>query len=108
MKKKKTGCGLQNSKLKTLHENRTKFLESTLQDMNSPEFLSGESFTYADIFLFTCVRATQKCSGFKILRDAYGGDPFGGKKNILAICDRIENRPKVKNCISDKFEKAPF
>ena len=96
------------SKLKTLHENRINFLESTLQNMHSPEFLSGEGFTYADIFLYTCVRATQKCGGFQILRDACGGDPFKGQKNILAICERVENRPNVKKCVGDKFENAPF
>ena len=96
------------SKLKTLHEKRINYLESTLQNMHSPEFLSGEGFTYADIFLYTCVRATQKCGGFQILRDACGGDPFRDQKNILAICERVENRPNVKNCVGDKFENAPF
>ena len=76
--------------------------------MNSPEFLSGEGFTYADIFLYTCVRATQKCGGFQILRDACGGDPFRDQKNILAICERVENRTNVKKCVGDKFENAPF
>lgn len=96
------------SKLTKLHHSRVKYLESVLQDMGSPQYLTGDSYTYADVFLYTCVRATQKCAGFKILRDSCGGDPFKGHENILGICDKVENRQAVKKSVGDKFEKAPI
>ena len=54
------------------------------------------------------VLATQMCAGFKILRDSCGGDPFEKQKNILAVCNSVENRPAVKKSVGDKFDKAPF
>lgn len=96
------------SKLTKLHHNRIQYLDSVLQEMGSPKYLTGDSFTYADVFLYTCVRATQKCAGFKILRDSCGGDPFEKQKNILAICNTVENRPAVIKSIGDKFDKAPI
>ena len=96
------------SKLTKLHHNRIQYLDSVLQEMGSPKYLTGDSYTYADVFLYTCVRATQKCAGFKILRDSFGGDPFEKQKNILAICDTVENRPAVIKSIGNKFDKAPI
>lgn len=96
------------SNLRTLHEKRIGYLERELERVGSPEFLAGDGYTYADIYLYTSVRATQKCEGFAVFRDACGGDPFDSHPNVLAICDRVESRPAVQSSVGDKFEKAPL
>ena len=73
-------------KLKTLHDRRIGYLEAMLAKMGSPQFVTGDDYSYADIFLFTIVRAAQKCKGMQVLRDACGGDPFAACPTILAIC----------------------
>ena len=100
------GDGKAVSNLTTLHKKRIAYLEKELQRMGSPEFLTGDGYTYADIFLYICVRATQKCEGFKILRDSCGGDPLAECPNILSICNRVGGRPAVQASMGDMFEKA--
>ena len=95
------------SRIKTLHEKRAGYLEKELERMGAPQFLAGDGYTYADIFLFTSVRTTQLSKGFGGFRDACGGDPFAAYPNIRAICDRVEARPAVKASIGAKFENAP-
>jgi glutathione S-transferase len=92
--------------LTKLHEQRITYLENVLQGMGSPDFLAGDGYTYADIYLYTCVRATQKCEGFGILRDSCGGDPFAECPQILNICDRVEERPVVSTLTAGKFDNA--
>ena len=94
------------SNLVTLHNKRIAYMDKMLRSMGSPEFLTVEGYTYADIFFYTCVRATQKCEGFKIFRDSCGGDPFAECPDILKICDRVEERPVVKALTANKFENA--
>lgn len=95
------------AKLKALHDRRVGYLEAQLVKMGSPQFLTGDDYTYADIFLFTNVRAAQKCKGMQVLRDACGGDPFAACPTILAICDRVGEREAVKAACGDIFDKAP-
>ena len=44
------------SNLTELHNKRTAYLEKLLSNSNSTTFLAGEECSYADIFLYTCVR----------------------------------------------------
>lgn len=91
------------SDLVKLHHTRLAFLEKRLASSASKEYLAGE-FTYADLFLFTCVRAAQECEMFGKFRD--GGATFGDYPLTCAICDRVGNRDAVKGAVKD-FSTCP-
>ena len=71
-------------------------------------FLTGSTCSYADIFLYTCVRTVQKTAGFGILRESCGGDPFKDCPTILSICEEVGKIDEVTLASEDIFEKAPI
>ena len=62
----------------------------------------------ADIFLYTCVRAVQKCPGFGEFRELFDADPFADKKNVLAVCRAVENIEEVLRTVGAKFDECPI
>ena len=92
--------------LKTLHEKRMGYFEKKCAALGTP-FLSGSACTYADVFLYTCVYAVQKCKGFGPFRDACGGDPFKEYPTVLAIVAKVAEREKIK-AVAGKFDQAPI
>ena len=70
--------------------------------------ISGDNCSYADIFIFTCVRTVQETGGFDILREACGGDPFKDCPNILKICKAVGEMPKVIETVGSKFKDCPI
>jgi len=92
--------------LKKLHENRCGYFEKRLAALTTP-FLSGANCTYADIFLYTCVYAVQKCAGFGPLREACGGDPYKSYPSITAVVAKVGALEKVK-AAAGKFDQAPI
>lgn len=93
--------------LTKLHKSRLEFLEKHLANINSGPFLTGEDCSYADIFLYTCVRAVEKTGGFAILRDACDGDPFSGCEKILEIVNNVGKIPEVSRS-AEKFGQSPI
>ena len=94
--------------LAELHGKRAERLEQHLSKSSSEPFLTGEDCSYADIFLYTCVRTTQKTGGFGILREVCGDNPFQAYPKILKICDAVENIEKVKETVGSKFSDCPI
>ena len=94
--------------LTELHNKRSARLEQHLSRSSSGPFLTGEDCSYADIFLYTCVRTTQKTGGFGILREVCGDDPFQAYPRILKICDEVEKIEKVKETVGSKFSDCPI
>ena len=95
--------------LTTLHNNRAKLLEKHLEHSNtSKPFLNGSDCSYADIFLFTCVRTVQNTGGFGILRDEVGGDPFEKCPYIQSICDEVGKIDEVIKAVGSKFSECPI
>lgn len=92
--------------LKKLHYNRVSYFEKKLAASGSP-FLAGSACTYADVFLYTCVQAVQKCAGFGQFRDACGGDPFKDCPTMLSIVSKVAQREKVLST-AEKFSQAPI
>ena len=76
--------------------------------MNLGSYITGDKCSYADIFIFTCVRTVQETGGFDILREACGGDPFKDCPNILKICDTVGEIPKVIETVGSKFKECPI
>lgn len=95
--------------LTTLHHSRSKFLENNLagSDASKP-FLTGSRCSYADIFLYTCVRTVQETGGFGILRDACNGDPFAQYPNIVGICNEVGKISEVIETVGSKFSECPI
>ncbi len=94
--------------LTELHNKRSGRLEQHISKSFLGPFLTGEDCSYADIFLYTCVRTTQKTEGFGMLREACGHDPFQAYPTILKICDEVEKIEKVKETIGNKFSDCPI
>jgi len=95
--------------LTTLHKSRANLLESYLvKTINAGQFLTGSSCSYADIFLFTCVRTVQETGGFGILRDELGGDPFNDYPIISGICNEVGKIDKVIETVGAKFSECPI
>ena len=95
--------------LTTLHKSRANFLESHLEKTgNSGQFLTGSNCSYADIFLFTCVRTVQETGGFGILRDESGGDPFKDYPIISSICNDVGKIDAVSKTVGSKFSECPI
>ena len=87
---------------------RTGFLEKYLSSKQNGSFLTGSKCSYADIFLYTCVRTVQETAGFGILREACGGEPFKDCPTILKICNEVGKMDAVTKASGDIFEKAPI
>ena len=95
------------SNLTTLHTKRLKFLEQQLANTNAAPFMTGEVCSYADIFLYTCVRAVQETGGFGLLREACNGDPFSGFPIVKNIADAVGEIGAVK-ASNSKFSECPI
>ena len=95
------------SNLATLHTKRLKFLEQQLANTNAAPFMTGEVCSYADIFLYTCVRAVQETGGFGLLREACDGDPFSGFPIVKNIADAVGEISAVK-ASNSKFSECPI
>ena len=96
------------SNLTKLHNIRTGFLEKHLSSNQTGSFLTGSKCSYADIFLYTCVRTVQETAGFGILRDSCGGDPFKDCPTIANIINEVGKIDAVTKASGDIFEKAPI
>ena len=92
--------------LKTLHKTRMGYFEKKCAALGT-SFLSGADCTYADVFLYTCVAAVQKCKGFEAFRKACEGDPFKEYPTVLAIVAKVAEREKVK-AVAGKYDEAPI
>ena len=96
------------SNLTKLHHARLQYLENHIKNKNLGPFITGEKCSYADIFIYTCVKTVQETGGFAILRDACQGEPFKNCPKILEICDEVEKNPKVVNIVGTKFKDCPI
>ena len=94
--------------LTQLHKSRSTFLERHLLSSGVKSFLTGNSCSYADIFLYTCVRTVQNTGGFGILRDACGGDPFADYPTILGISDEVGKISEVIETVGSQFKDCPI
>ena len=95
------------SNLKALHTKRLRFLEQQLENTNAAPFMTGRICSYADIFLYTCVRAVQETGGFGLLREACNGDPFSSFPIVKNIADAVGEIDAVKASKS-KFSECPI
>ena len=96
------------SNLTKLHHARLQYLENHIKNKNLGPFITGETCSYADIFIYTCVRTVQETGGFAILRDACQNEPFKECPNILKICDEVEKNPKIIETVGNKFKDCPI
>ena len=104
---KEGGKELALANLKILHDKRCSFLENYLKKSDG-EFSVNGKCSYADIFLYTCVRSVQKCGGFGEFRELYGSDPFANYENIGRICLAVESIPEVISTVGSKFDDCPI
>ena len=95
------------SNLKALHTKRLRFLEQQLKNTNAAPFMTGKICSYADIFLYTCVRAVQETGGFGLLREICDGDPFSGFPIVKNIADAVGEIDAVK-ASNSKFSECPI
>ena len=95
------------SNLTALHTKRLEFLEQQLANTNTAPFMTGKVCSYADIFLYTCVRAVQETGGFGLLREACNGDPFSGFPIVKNIADAVGEIDAVK-ASNSKFSECPI
>ena len=91
-----------------LHDKRVAFLESHLQNCAISDFMVNGKCSYADIFLYTCVRAVERCPGYGEFRDLYGAEPFNNKENILRVCDSVAAIDEVIQAVGTKFDDCPI
>lgn len=94
--------------LTVLHKNRFQFLESHLAAANAGPFLTGAACSYADIFLYTCIRTVQESGGFGVLREACDGDPFADCPTTLKICAAVGKIDQVVETVGSKFAEYPI
>ena len=95
------------SNLKALHTKRLRFLEQQLKNTNATPFMTGKICSYADIFLYTCVRAVQETGGFGLLRETCDGDPFSDFPIVKNIADAVGEIDAVK-ASNSKFSECPI
>ena len=69
--------------------------------------MTGEVCSYADIFLYTCVRAVQETGGFGLLREACDADPFNDFPIVKNIADAVGEMETVK-ASNSKFSECPI
>ena len=93
--------------LTTLHNNRFEYLERHLADVKAGPFLTGSGCSYADIFLYTCVRTVEEAGGFGVLRDACNGQPFSEFKIVSNIVNAVGKIEHVK-AANSKFAASPI
>lgn len=100
---KKTGI----ANLTKLHTNRFEFFEKHLVEVDAGPFLTGARCSYADIFLYTCVKAVSETGGFRVLRDACAGQPFLKFSKASGIVEAVSNIPEIQSEAS-KFAECPI
>ena len=93
--------------LTILHKKRLQYLEDHIKKMNLGPFITGSECSYADIFIYTCVKSVQETGGFEILREQSGNEPFKEFPNILKICESVNQIPKVQETVGSKFKDCP-
>jgi len=69
--------------------------------------MTGKICSYADIFLYTCVRAVQETGGFGLLRETCDGDPFSDFPIVKNIADAVGEIDAVK-ASNSKFSECPI
>ena len=82
--------------LTSLHKKRLDYLERHLTNAAAGPFLTGSDCSYADIFLYTCVRAVEETGGFGVLRDACNGQPFSEFQIVSDIANAVGEIEQVK------------
>ena len=82
--------------------------DNHIAKMNIGPFITGDNCSYADIFIYTCIRTVQETVGFEVLREACGGDPFKDYSNVLKICNAVGEIPKVIETVGSKFKDCPI
>ena len=95
------------SNLTVLHKKRLQYLEKDIEKNGLRPFVTGEDCSYADIFIYTCIRAVQKTGGFEILRNSCNEEPFKNCDSILKICDKVDEIPAVIDAVGSSFEECP-
>ena len=99
-------AGVEN--LATLHKKRIEYLERHLIKANAGPFLTGSKCSYADVFLYTCVRTVQESKGFGLLRDACEGKPFAEFNLVTNISAAVGEISDVKQIVGTKFVDYPI
>ena len=94
--------------LATLHKARLGFLEADLKARGAGAFLTGKDCSYADIFLYTCVRTVEETPGFGMLRAVVGDNPFADFPIIAGIADAVGAIDTVKASVGTKFSECPI
>ena len=94
--------------LAKLHNTRLSFLEKHLESQSAGPFLMGEHCSYADIFLFTCVRTVENTSGFEMLRAVVGERPFADFPITAKIVASVGDMELVKESVGNKFSECPI
>lgn len=94
--------------LATLHKARLAFLETHLKTQDAGPFLNGKDCSYADIFLYTCVRTVEETPGFGMLRAVVGDTPFADYPIIESIAAAVGDIEIVKATVGSKFSECPI
>ncbi|MBU74627.1 MAG: hypothetical protein CMM73_02825 [Rhodospirillaceae bacterium] len=94
--------------LATLHNTRLAFLEKHLKTRDTGPFLAGEECSYADVFLYTCVRTVEETAGFSVLRAVVGDTPFAQAPKISGIAASVGEIDKVAATVGDRFSTCPI
>ena len=68
----------------------------------------GENCSYADIFLFTCVRTVENTSGFGMLRAVVGESPFADFPITAKIAASVGDMELVEASVGNKFSECPI
>ena len=94
--------------LATLHTARLGFLETHLKAAGAGPFLTGEHCSYADIFLYTCVRTVEETPGFGMLRAVVGDTPFAEAPMTAGIVAAVGEIDVIKASVGSKFSECPI
>jgi glutathione S-transferase len=94
--------------LAKLHTARLTYLENHLKSQETGPYLMGADCSYADIFLYTCVRTVQETAGFGMLRGVIGDTPFADFPIIASISEAVGKIEAVSATVGNKFAEAPI
>ena len=94
--------------LATLHRARLAFLETHLNAQSAGPFLNGKQHSYADIFLYTCVRTVEETPGFGMFRAVVGDTPFADYPTVESIAAAVGDIDIVKATVGTKFSECPI
>ena len=79
-----------------------------VETQNAGPFLMGEDCSYADIFLYTCVRSVENTPGFGMLRAVVGESPFADFPITAKIAASVGDMELVKASVGNKFLECPI